>query len=299
MEHEKRKIILVGGSGLVGSRLKDLLGSEYDIEAYSLGTGFDITRAETLTPLLRLPSGVTVVHLAAKADVDGCEKDRKLEEEGDAWKINVQGAQNVADACIRAGHRMIYVSTDFVFDGESTPEGGYSETDTPNPLNWYGVTKYEGEKKVLATTDTHVILRIAYPYRAVFDEKIDFVRAILSRLQKKEEVMAVTDHLMTPTFVDDIASAVRVIVEHNAEGIYHGVGSSSLSPADAVSSISKIFSTPPPNIREVTRGVFFKDRAPRPFNLTLRNDKIRQLGAAMTTFEEGLAKMNSQLSELK
>lgn len=291
MGDEKKKIIMVGGSGLVGSRLKELLEIEYDVEDYSLGTGFDITKAETLTPLLHTPSGATIVHLAAKADVDGCEKDKALGENGPAWQINVLGAHNVADACVRAGHRLIYISTDFVFDGKSPPSGGYTEADIPNPINWYAVTKYEGEKRVLSSTATNVILRIAYPYRAYFEEKMDFVRAILSRLQRGEKVAAVTDHIMTPTFVDDIAIAIATIVEQKLEGIYHGVGSSSLSPSAAVASIARVFAIDNPQVTEVTRAEFFKDRASRPFNLTLRNDKMRQLGVTMKTFEEGLEQM--------
>lgn len=297
MGNDKKRIVMVGGSGLVGSRLRELLEVEYAVETYSLDTGFDITKAETLTPLLQISSGATVVHLAAKADVDGCENDRALGESGAAWKINVLGTQNVADACMKAGHKMIYISTDFVFDGELPPGGGYAETDTPHPVNWYAVTKYEGEKIVLTSTSPHVVLRIAYPYRANFEEKKDFVRAILSRLQKGEEIKAVTDHIMTPTFIDDIAQAISIIIQKRAEGIYHCVGSSSLSPADAVASIARVFATGHPNVTEVTRAEFFKDRAPRPFNLTLRNDKIRQLGVAMKTFEEGLEQIKLQMSQ--
>ncbi|MEN9407719.1 MAG: hypothetical protein RLZZ455_935 [Candidatus Parcubacteria bacterium] len=295
MQNEKKKVILVGGSGLVGSRIQELLAETFEVETLGISNGFDITKPATLSPLLRLSSGATVIHLAAKADVDGCEKDKSLGEEGDAWQINVKGAENVADICIRAGHRMIYVSTDFVFDGESTPSGGYSEEDTPNPLNWYGVTKYEGELRVLASTSTHVVLRIAYPYRAFFDEKTDFVRAILSRLQKNEPVSAVTDHIMTPTFIDDIAGCLSVLIEQNAEGIHHCVGSSSLTPAQAVKSIAQAFSIKSVSLKEVTRAEFFKERAPRPYNLTLKNDKIRHLGVVMKTFEDGLQQVKEQL----
>ena len=295
METEnKKKLLAVGGSGLVGSRILEILENDFSVQNFSLETGVDITNPATLSPILDAPSGSIVFHLAAKADVDSCEKDRSLGEEGAAWKINVEGAKNVALACVKAGHTMVYVSTDFVFSGDDTPEGGYTEEDLPDPFGWYALTKYEGEKIVAKTGVRHVIMRIAYPYRSKFLEKLDFVRAIRERLEKGQEVRAVTDHIMTPSFIDDIAFALKAIIEGNVDGIYHVVGSSSISPYDAAVAIASRLRIKQPLITRVTREEFFKDRAPRPFNLSLKNDKIKQLGVSMRTFEEGLDAMIEQ-----
>lgn len=296
MANNKKKLLMVGGSGLVGSRIKELLESEFDIANFSLENGVNITDASTLSPLIE-EAPATVFHLAAKADVDGCEKDKEQGEEGGAWKINVVGTQNVLKACEKAGHKMIYVSTDFVFDGDTTPEGGYSEQDIPNPQNWYAQTKFEGENNVLRSSDANVVMRIAYPYRSEFSEKLDFVRAILARLQSHQEVKAVTDHIMTPTFIDDIALGVKTLIDENASGIYHVVGSSSVSPYDAVSAIARVFSIANPSITRATRAEFFSGRAPRPFDLTLKNDRIKNLHVPMHTFDEGLVEMKSQMAE--
>lgn len=290
----REKLVMLGGSGLVGSRLKELLSVTYDVTSFSLETGVDITRPETLSPL-RENSGATLLHLAAKADVDACEKDQSMGENGDAWRINVLGTENVARACSDAGHRMIYVSTDFVFDGANTPSGGYGEEDAPNPTNWYATTKYEGEKRTQSASASNVIMRISYPYRAKFDAKSDFVRALLSRLRAGQEVKAVTDHLMTPTYIDDIAKGIDAIIRKRFEGIIHVVGSSSLSPFDACIAIARAFSLENPTITKVKRAEFFHGRAPRPFNLTLKNDKIKHLGVQMMTFEEGLKKIATDL----
>jgi dTDP-4-dehydrorhamnose reductase len=288
MTDNAKQLLAVGGSGLVGSRILELLQTDFQVSNMSLETGVDITNPETLSPILDAPEGSVVFHLAAKADVDACEKDRELGESGGAWKINVEGAENVARACAKKKHTMIYVSTDFVFGGEDTPKGGYIETDTPHPIGWYAETKYEGEKRVLATDVRSVIMRIAYPYRKQFPEKLDFVRAILSRLQQGMEVKAVTDHIMTPTFIDDLAAALKVLIDTNAEGIYHVVGSSSLSPYEAASMIAHAFRIDHPILTRVTREAFFQGRASRPFNLAMKNDKISQLGVRMKTLEEGL-----------
>ncbi|MDP3940828.1 MAG: NAD(P)-dependent oxidoreductase [bacterium] len=290
----KKKLLAVGGSGLVGSRILSLLENNFSIQNFSLETGLDITDPATLSPILNAPSGSIVFHLAAKADVDSCEKDKPLGENGPAWKINVEGARNVALACAKARHTMVYVSTDFVFSGENTSEAGYTEEDSPDPLGWYAVTKYEGEKAVVSTGVRNVIMRIAYPYRSDFKQKLDFVRAILTRLASGEEVKAVTDHIMTPTFIDDIAIALKAIAETGMTGIYHVVGSSSISPYEAVVTIASMFQIEKPKIEKISREAFFSGRAPRPFNLTLNNDKIMQLGVKMRTFEEGLKEMKLQ-----
>jgi len=287
-----KKIIMTGGSGLVGSRLKELLSLHYDVSSVSLETGVDITKPETLESLLSETNGTVVLHLAAKADVDGCEKDKPLGENGDAWRINVLGTENVVRVCEKGGFSLLYISTDFVFDGEKSLSDGYTEVDRPSPINWYAMTKYEGEKRVLASSCPHLVLRIAYPYRQEFIAKLDFARAILTRFRTGQEVKAITDHVMTPTYIDDIGQSIDLLIQNNATGIYHVVGSSSLSPYAAAVVIASSFSIQDPHITKTTRAEFFKDRAPRPFNLTLKNDKIRQLGVVMKTFEDGLRAMS-------
>src|SRR3989344_9155773 len=164
------KILGTGLTGLVGSRIVELLSDSYEFENISRNTGVDITDKEKIIEKIKSSDAAIVLHLAAKTDVDGCEKDKALGEIGDAWKINVEGTRNVADACRESRKKLIYVSTDFVFDG--TREA-YAEDDTPNPINWYGKTKYEGEKIVQNLLTPWLIVRIAYPYRASF-AKLDF-----------------------------------------------------------------------------------------------------------------------------
>jgi dTDP-4-dehydrorhamnose reductase len=286
---EKTKIFGIGISGLVGTRIAEVLKENYIFDNLSLDTGVDITNPATLDVIRKDTEHPIVLHLAAKADVDGCEKDKELGEEGAAYKINVGGTQNIVNACKDGNKKIIYISTDFVFDGENTPAAGYTEEDTPHPINWYGETKYKGEEVVRNANIPYIITRIAYPYRQdSFPLKKDFVHAMLGRLQNNQPIIGVTDHLMTPTFLDDIALALGKLIESKAEGIYHVVGSQSLSPYDAAMLIAQKFNCDTSLIGQTTRAEFFKDKAPRPQNLTLNNQKIKQLGITMKTFVEGL-----------
>lgn len=290
----KSSLILIGASGLIGSRLAELFAANFSVQGMGITTGLDITDPATLSPLLKSEAKV-VVHLAAKADVDGCEPDRGLGENGDAWKINVNGARNVARACRESNKKMMYFSTDFVFDGRKALGDSYTEEDRPNPLNWYAETKYQGELAVAETLSDYVILRTAYPYRAEFSEKKDFVRAIKSNLELGKPVQAITDHVMCPTFIDDMVGAINILIEKEEKGIFNMSGSSPVTPYDAAKMIAREFGLDEKLIEKTTREKFFKNRAERPYNISMKNDKILKLGAKMNPFENGLKLMHEQL----
>lgn len=282
------KILGTGLSGLVGSRIVELLKDTFEFDSSSE----DIADKEIITKRIVNSDSKIVLHLAAKTDVDGCERDKDLKEKGEAWKVNVLGTENVAKACSKSNKKLVYISTDFVFDGKKS--GPYTEDDDPNPINWYGRTKYEGELVVQKSVSKWLILRIAFPYRAKFEKK-DFVRKLIDLLGRGEAFSMVIDEIITPTFIDDIAFALHALIKNNATGIYNVVGDQFLSPYDAGLLIAKIFDFDKSLISTIKREEFFKDRAPRPFNLSLKNDKITGLRIRMRTFEEGLEEIKSQI----
>ena len=295
---DKPQIIGLGLNGLVGSRITELLKDNYDFVSLSRSTGVDITDAQSLTTLKNYKDAKFVLQFSAKTDVDACEKDKALGEEGEAWKINVEGTRSVAEICRELGKKIIYISTDFVFDGEKEKGDSYGEEDSPNPINWYSKTKYEGEKRVEESGAPYIILRLAFPYRAGFEFKKDFVRGIADSLNNGNEVKAITDQIFCPTLIDDIAVVLDALIKNDAMGIYHAVGDEALTPFEASLKIAENFGLDTSLITETTREEFFKDRAPRPFNLHLRNAKIDQLGVKMKGFSEGLLEIKRQITDL-
>lgn len=292
---DKPQIIGLGLNGLVGSRITEILSDKYEFVFLSRSTGADITDRNSLSILKDYPEAKFVLLFSAKADVDGCEEDKELGEEGEAWKINVNGTENVARVCQELGKKLIYISTDFVFDGEKEKGDSYTETDTPNPINWYSKTKYEGEKRVEKSGAPYIILRLAFPYRAKFEPKKDFVRSIIDSLRNRSQINVVTDQIFCPTLIDDISIVIDVLIKNDSTGIYHAVGNDALTPYEAALKIAEVFDLDSSLISPVTREEFFKDRAPRPFNLQLRNAKIEKLGVKMKGFEEGLIAIKSQM----
>jgi dTDP-4-dehydrorhamnose reductase len=326
----KMKIIGTGLNGLVGTRIVELLKDKYNFQNISRSTGVDITDKVQITNAITSSDAPIVLHLTAKTDVDECERDKEADSKfindssfwgsanqrrfqnrdsgqarmtglSTAWAVNVIGTQNVVEACKKANKKIIYVSTDFVFDGS---QGNYTEEYKPNPLNWYGKTKFEGEKIVVKSGLDFIIMRIAYPYCRPhpiplltgegegWKVKMDFVQTIISRLQNNQIISGVTDHIFVPTFIDDIASCIDVLIHGNMTGIYHAVGSQVLSPYNAALAIADVFGYNRSLIEKTTREEFFKNRAPRPYNLSLNNDKIVKLEVKMRGFEEGLREIN-------
>ena len=285
-------ILGTGLSGLVGSRVVELLSPAISFQDVSFATGVDITHKEDVDRLIDASDASWVLHFAAKTDVDGTENERSLGEKGSAWIVNVTATKYIVDACRRTQKRLLYISTDYVFDGTKEL---YSEEDMPNPQGWYATTKYEGEKLVATLEDYAVIMRIANPYRATFEAKLDFVRKIIERLGNHHMVKAPSDQLFVPTFIDDIASAIKRLVDTNASGIYHVVGNDAVSPYIGAQKIAAVFGLDASHVRPTTFALYFAGRAPRPYRAVLKNDKIAKLGVRMSTLEEGLTRLRGQL----
>ncbi len=292
------KILGTGLTGLVGSRIVDLLSSRYTFTNYSLDNGVDITNKADITSRIRGEQDAPwVLHLAAYTNVQQAEKDRPLGEESDAWKVNVLATEYVIEACRLAGKRLLYVDTDYAFDGTQKE---YREEDTPHPLGWYAITKSEGAKRVLALGEKGLVIRISNPYRAHLvglpaqAGKTDFVHKMLERLQAGQEVVAPTDQLFVPTFVDDIALAIDKLLSIDASGIYHVVGSQAISPFVAAQAIARVYRCDEKRIKPTTFSTYFLGRAPTPQYAVLVNDKIRALGVAMHGFEDGLLEVRRQ-----
>lgn len=290
----KTKIIGTGLSGLVGSRVVELLGQEFEFEDISRKTGTDILDKEAVTNRIKNFDAQYVLHLAAYTNVDEAEKEKDLGEKSIAWRMNVGGTKDVLEAVESTGKHLIYISTDMVFPGTKPLPEKYTEEDATGPVGWYATTKCEAEKVVQQAKVPWTILRIAYPYRANYEKK-EYVRIFKTLLEEGREIKAVSDHYFTPTFIDDLAGVFSHIFRTNLTGIYHVSGKTSISPFDAAIKIAEVFHLDKNLVSKTTREEFFKDKAPRAFNLSLSSAKIEKLGVSLSNFEEGLEEIKKQL----
>jgi dTDP-4-dehydrorhamnose reductase len=300
-DKEMKKVLGTGLSGLVGSRIVELLGDKISFQNLDLTTGIDITDKDQIGSLIATSKADTLIHLAAFTDVN-----QAWEQRGDkkslCYQVNVIGTRNIAELCSRHNKYLIYFSTDFVFDGKNPPAGGYKEKDQPRPIEWYGQTKFLGEEEIKKTTDNFCILRIAFPYRAEFKPKTDLVRKMIKSLKEKTLYPMFTDQITTPTFIDDVAHGLEKVIEVKPRDIFHLVASSFQSPYELAIQIAEVFGF---EKKLVKKGSLAKFQKTQPLSarlwhqyLGLSNKKAkRELGIEMSTLREGLEKMKAQMKK--
>ncbi|MBI4226614.1 SDR family oxidoreductase [Candidatus Roizmanbacteria bacterium] len=276
------KIAVTGSTGLIGSRIIELLKNDFEFVELTWPK-FDITQKETIWDTLKNLNFDLLLHLAAYTNVDEAEEEPG---KSSAFKINVEGTKNIFAAVIKRKKKFIYVSTDFVFDGKNPP---YFENSIPNPLSYYAQTKLEGEKYVQQQA---MIVRFSYPYRTYFKAKRDFFRVLKYWLEEKKGLGLVQDSLITPTFIDDIAFALKYLFLHYSPEIFHIVGGDALSPYEAGILIAKQFKLDKSLIKATTYQHYFGNKSKRPQFSEIKSKKNNFY--RMKTFEEGLIEIKKQ-----
>jgi dTDP-4-dehydrorhamnose reductase len=269
------KIAITGSTGLVGSRIIELLENDIQFLPIKQEEGIDITNKDNLWQKIKNLDFDYFLHLAAYTNVDAAEQEKTL-----AHKINVDGTRNVWEITNAKSKKLIYISTGFVFDGQHPP---YDESSQPQPVSYYGQTKLEGEKIV---KNNSMIIRFDYPYRKDFAPKKDFVRAIRSLLEQKKSLKMITDSTITPTFIDDIAFGIKHLIYQYSPETFHLVGANSLSPFEAGKLIAKTYGYDENLVQLTTYEEYFVGKAKRPQYATIISKKNQFY--PMKTFEEGL-----------
>jgi len=203
------RIVVTGSAGQLGSALQSALSADHllllDLPEH------DITDFEQMQHLIGEFRPQVVIHTAAFTNVDGCERDPET-----AYRVNVLGTQNVALACQRCHATMLYISTDYVFDG--TKSEPYWEWDTPNPQSVYARSKLAGEYYTQALLRSFYIVRTAWLYNR---GERSFIAAVLRLSEERDELHYVTDEVGSPTYAPDLAQAVSGLIREPVYGIYH------------------------------------------------------------------------------
>jgi dTDP-4-dehydrorhamnose reductase len=208
-----KRILVVGANGMLGRDLMGILQVSFsrdevvgwDIEEIDIRKEDDtVAKIEELRPEV-------VIHLAGYTDVDGCESDKER-----AFAVNADGARHVALAASTCRSKMVYLSTDYIFDGDKREP--YSETDTPRPLNVYGHSKLRGEQSVQKLAEDFLIIRTQWLY-GPFGK--NFVDSILRQAGEKKTLSIVDDQTGSPTYTVDLAKAICGLIQFNARGIFN------------------------------------------------------------------------------
>ena len=221
------KIALTGSDGMLGSDICSVF-SDVELRAFTLND-FDITDLDKSVSAIKNAAPDYLIHTAAYTDVDGSELDPEK-----AYLINGLGARNIAIACEEIKCPIIYISTDYVFDG--TKKEPYNEWDIPNPINKYGLSKLIGEQFVASLTNRFYIVRTSWLYGKNGN---NFVSTMIKLFSEKDEIGVVDDQTGSPTFTYDLAAKLKEIIGKGF-GIYHITNTSQCSWYEFAVEIAKL-----------------------------------------------------------
>lgn len=271
------KIALLGANGQIGTELLDVLSQNPEWEVVALTRAeLDITDAQAIERVLSSIAPDIVVNATAYTQVDKAESEPEL-----AYAINALGPKYLAQYTQSKNALLFHISTDYVFSGgQSTP---YSETDTPEPISHYGLTKWQGERFIQTTCSQYMILRTAWVFGKSGN---NFVKTMLRLAQSHAEISVVNDQIGTPTYACDIAKAIEIMLsgylrDNSLSGVYHFSGVPAVSWcefAEALFQRCPAYSLPVPKINAISTAQY-PTPAHRPAFSLLSNDKITRVFA--------------------
>jgi len=293
-------ILVTGANGFLGCYLTAiLLEKNYQVIAtgrgncrlpFAAGKNFkyvpmDFTDPFAIHDTFEKYQPDVVVHAGAMSKPDECELHQSL-----AYTSNVEATVQLLLNAEEQKSFFIFISSDFIFDGD---RGMYREEDLPNPVNYYGKTKWEAEEAVRDYPYDWAIVRTVLVYGSTTGKNL--LNIVKEKLEKREEYAVVDDQLRTPTYIEDLSAAILTIIEKKALGVFHISGSDKLTPYEMARKAAEHLSLDGSLLKKVTAANFTQP-ARRPLKTGFIIDKAKkELGYQPVSFEEGLVRTFSQL----
>lgn len=260
------KILVTGYTGQLGYDVVRL-GSSLGLDMVGVGlSDLDITNQEEVVRYVKLVSPDAVIHCAAYTAVDKAEDDRDA-----CWNVNVAGTRYLAEAAKEVRAKFMYISTDYVYNGKGSSP--FQESDTPDPIGYYGYTKYEGEECVKRIYDRYFIVRISWVFGL---NGSNFVKTMLRLAETRNEINIVGDQIGSPTYTVDLARLLISMIQSEEYGIYHASNEGFCSWAEFA---IEIFRQANKNIKvNPIPTEEYPTRAVRPKNSRMSKEKLKQHG---------------------
>ena len=283
---------VIGASSMVASRFCDLSKNHLNLIKGDLNgkIPIDITQKKSVNDFFKNHDFDWILLFSAFTDVDEAEKQRN-DKSGLCWKINVEGVNNVAFECQKKKRKLLFISTDFVFDGSSGP---YDENSPAGPdldkVSWYGITKLAAEKLIVKNLANYIILRISYPFRGPFNEKDDQIKRVLRLYDLGNLYPMFYNQTITPTFADDVAPAISLLLKKRAGGIFHLASPRTTNQLEFAAKVLEVFGKDTGKLKKGSIVEFLKEPSttPRPIKGGLKVNKIKELGFSPTDWEKGI-----------
>lgn len=291
----KQKILLYGISGMVGSRIGQVLGDRFRIVAPP-HSHLDVTNQKLVHQNIEDVRPDKIIYAAGITKVDYAQI-----HPAETFLVNAQAVGYICQKAKAANIPVIYISTDAVFDGANNRRS-YVEEDRPSPLSVYGKSKLEGERITLSTSPKNCVIRTIMVYSANFPHKKDFARLAYEGLKRGEKFEGIVDQVINPIFVDDLVWAIAAVLDKNAKGIWHLAAVDYTTNYGFVEKIAKAFGFNKKLITKVKFADFFKDKpAPRCRYCWLDTAKFqKEFGKKILhTLDQNLSKFKKQIERLE
>lgn len=300
-----KKILITGSNGLLGQKLVYALIKRKDIQVIATSVGpnrlinqdgyiyepLDITNKAEVEKIISKYKPNAIINTAAMTNVDACETKRD-----ECWALNVAAVQYMVDAisATSPNTHLIHLSTDFIFDGEKGTE--YVETDKPNPLSYYALSKYEAEKVIEKSKIKWAIARTIIVFGIVDNmSRSNIVLWAKDALTKGQKINVVDDQFRSPTLAEDLADGCILIADKGATGIYNLSGPKTFSVLDLVYQVADFWKLDKSHITP-SKSTTLNQPAKRPPRTGLNIDKAKkELGYNPHSFMEGLKILDEQL----
>ncbi len=288
-------MLITGSNGLLGQKLVALLSQNSDIQLMATSKGknripftngyeyieMDITNPEQVAEVIENSRPDAIIHTAAMTNADQCENEKDL-----CWTLNVKATEYLVKSAEKHQIFFCYLSTDFVFDGLSGP---YSEEDLPNPLSFYGWSKYAGEAVVKRSKCPWSIIRTVLVYGITHDmSRSNIILWVKKSLEAKQNIKVVIDQFRTPTLAEDLARGCYLVVSKKAEGIFHISGKDFLTPYEMAIKTADFFGLDKTLITPVNADTFTQAAKRPPRTGFILDKAISVLGYNPVSFDEGI-----------
>jgi len=280
------RVLITGVRGLVGHHFWLVCTQKTRWEVFGTGRSAvstpppyayqlaDLTRADEVAALIRAVRPDAIAHIAAMTLVDACQENPAL-----CWQQNVTAVENLLQALDHHGSHthMVFVSTDFVFDGFVTKDYLYKENDPVAPISVYGASKVAAEWRVRQYMGPWTIVRTSLVYgSAPYLSRDNIYLRVRTRLHEQRDIGLFVDQMRTPTWAWDLAEGLRLIIDKRAEGVFHVAGSTIESPYTFGQKVAQAFDLPADLVQPLT-GEAFRQIAPRPPHSNLSILKAQSL----------------------
>ena len=299
----KKRILITGANGLLGQKLVDLLTKQADIDLIATARGanrlpyaegytyvpMDITDRQQVLEVVTETRPQVIIHTAAMTNVDQCEAEKDA-----CWAQNVTAVESLVLAAKQVDAFLVHVSTDFIFDGTSGP---YDEEAEPNPISFYGWSKYAAEKAVTTSDIRWAIARTVLVYGIAHDmSRTNIILWVKKSLEAGKTINVVTDQWRSPTLAEDLATGCYLLADKEATGIFNISGRDFLTPYEMAIKTAEYFSLDQSLINQADSTTFTQPaRRPPRTGFVLDKSKF-VLGYQPHSFEEGIAVLAGQLT---